>query len=283
MRERKRLRLRVLKECRDCVYRRKGCTVFLIERAGWEGNEFRLWLPEDVVGWRNWGPDAIQDWRTLEDGRLEWRHSVSLREADPPLEVDLSAGISADQENDCLWYSITATNTGDAPTDIFRPSTCFQLFNAPEFISIRGERLWACLDGKWTTTDTVPREKSRDPRRVRFLREGLRKERTVVHNEGFPFSTMPEAAGHPLIMAESRDGGKCVGIASGNMGCLFNNNDPVLRCIHSDPLVVEGIPVGGRAEAKGVILFCDGNHEALLERFEGIVPDGWWRGRGARA
>lgn len=273
--------LTVMEESYEYVYRTKGCTTLLVERAGWEGNEFRLWLPECVLAWKNWGPDPIQKWRETGKGKFEWRYSISVSDAAAPVEVDLVCSIRVDRDNECLWYSIAAANRAATACKDFQSATCLQLFNAPEFISIRGERLWVCLDGKWTTTDTVPRETSMDPRRVKFLREGLRKERTIIHSDGFPHSTMAEAACHPLFMAESRDGKKCVGIACDKLGYLFNNNDPVLRCIHSEPLAVADIPPGETAVANGVVLLCDGAHETMLERFDRIVPADWWRGGAA--
>jgi len=65
-----------------------------------------------------------------------------------------------------------------------------------------GERIWVCLDGQWTTTDAVPRPESPDPRRVSFLREGVRSERTVIPVTDFPSVVMPEQACHPLMIAE---------------------------------------------------------------------------------
>ena len=147
--------------------------------------------------------------------------------------------------------------------------------NAPQFISIHGERIWACLDGEWTTTDTVPRDMSPDPRRVYFLKEGLRKERTVVPILDFPSAIMPQAASHPLIIAENFRGDSSVGIACRTFDRLFNNNDSILRCIHSMPAPVPKLESGETATQDGVILFCRGNHSDLLRHFDRVVSQAW--------
>ena len=250
-------------------HRPDGCTVILIEREGWPGNEFGLWLPECALSWANWGDNAAQDWR-VGDGWAKWSH---LEEG-----ASLETEMRVEQDDGCIWYSHLFNNLSEEPLENVTAQTCFHLVNAPEFISIRGERIWACLDGEWMTTDRVPRERSLDPNRVRFLRRGSRKDRVVEHISSFPHSIMPEEACHPLFMAESMDGRRCVGVACRGMSFLFNNNDYILRCIHSEPVPIECIPPGKSALQEGVILFCDGNHEELLERYGRIVPGDWWGG-----
>ena len=89
---------------------------------------------------------------------------------------------------------------------------------------------------------------------------------------------MPEAACHPLLIAESFDGEKSVGIACKDMRSLFNNNDYILRCIHSEPLPTKEIASKETAYQDGVILFCDGDHQKLLEKYNRVVPSNWWKG-----
>ena len=249
-------------------HRPDGCTAILIEREGWPGNEFGLWLPESALSWANWKRDSsLQDWETDRDGAV-WRYEQEGARLETRMRVD--------QANNCIWYSHDFTNNSEEPLRDVTAQTCFHLVNAPEFISIRGERLWACLDGEWTSTDKVPRGKSLDPNRIRFLRTGARKERTIEHIRTFPHSTMPEAACHPLLIAESFDGNRSVGVSCRDMSFLFNNNDYILRCIHSEPVPIAAIPPGGSALQEGVIIFCDGGHEALLPMHDEIVPEDWW-------
>ena len=106
--------------------------------------------------------------------------------------------------------------------DAVNSQTCFG--ERPQFISLQGSRIWANLDGKWMTTDKVERDQSLDPRRVTFLKQGLRTERTVIPSKGFPSAIMPEAAHHPLFIAENFEGNGCVAIAAHNFEKLFNNN-----------------------------------------------------------
>ena len=249
-------------------HRPHGCTVILFEKENWPGNEFGLWLPECALSWVNWkGEESIQDWEVDGDEAV-WRYWEERAHLETRMRVD--------QDRGCVWYSHAFTNDSQDPLREVTAQTCFHMVNAPEFISIRGERIWACLDGRWTTTDQVPREKSLDPNRIRFLRIGARKERTIEHITGFPHSTMPEAACHPLFIAESFDGNRSVGVLCREMYFLFNNNDYILRCIHSEPVPIATIPPGKSAVQEGLIVFCDGSHEDLLAVHEEAVPGNCW-------
>ncbi|MBN2451841.1 MAG: hypothetical protein JXR77_15750 [Lentisphaeria bacterium] len=253
------------------LHRPRGCTVLTIEVEWWPGNEFGLWLPETVymgeeIIWCNWGDDACQSWDRSGD-TLRWRKSLA--------GFDLESTLEPDPAHSCIWFTHTFENTSDGVLAALNSQTCFHLVNAPQFISIRGERIWACLDGRWRTTDGVPRAESPDPRRVSFLREGIRTERTVVPSLGFPSATMPEQASHPAIIAEMFGGQGSVGIACRNYRSLFNNNDSILRCLHSGPFPIESLRPGEQAVQEAVLVFIEGDHEALVEHFEAIVPDGW--------
>ena len=260
----------------DRVYdghRPRGCTTILIEYADWPGNEFGLWLPEGIsvngkAVWGNWRGDGThQDFALDSEGRLTWKYSKE--------SFELISTLAPDEENSCLWCRHAFRNKSDQPLSKLCTQTCFHLVNAPQFISIRGERLWACLDGQWTTTDKVPRHESPDPRRVGFLKEGVRSERTVIKVKDFPSATMAETAHHPLFIAESFGATASVGVASRNFRSLFNNNDYILRCIHSEPFPIEQLMPGESEDLESVILFCKGNHEVLLKRFEQLKSRYW--------
>jgi len=253
------------------LHRPRGCTVLAIEVECWPGNEFGLWLPEtvyvgDSIIWCNWRGDAHQSWERTGDA-LRWSKSLE--------GVELISALNPDPENSCIWFTHSFKNTSSGAIAGLNSQTCFHLVNAPQFISIRGERIWACLDGEWRTTDTVPRAESPDPRRVSFLREGIRKEHTVIAVTDFPSATMPEQACHPLMIAEMFGGKGSVGIACKNYRKLFNNNDSILRCIHSGPFPIESLQPGERRVQEAVLVFCEGDHEDLLSHSEAIVPGGW--------
>jgi len=254
-------------------HRPKGCTVIAIEYADWPGNEFGLWLPEGIsvngkTVWGNWREDGThQDFTLDSQGRLTWKYSKE--------SFELISTLTPDEKNSCLWCRHTFRNKSDRPLSKLSTQTCFHLVNAPQFISIRGERLWACLDGKWTTTDKVPRHESPDPRRIGFLKEGVRSERTVIKIKSFPSATMAEAAHHPLFIAESFGATASVGVASRNFRSLFNNNDCILRCIHSEPFPIEKLMPGESEDLESVILVSKGNHRVLLERFEKLKSRYW--------
>jgi hypothetical protein len=256
------------------LHRPRGCTVLTIEVDCWPGNEFGLWLPEtlyvgDEIVWCNWKGDAHQSWERKGDA-LRWSRSLA--------SFRIVSTLSPDADNSCIWYMHSFENTSDRVLSDVNSQTCFHLVNAPQFISIRGERIWACLDGQWRTTDSVPRAESPDPRRVSFLREGVRTERTVIPVTSFPSAIMPEQASHPLMVAEMFGGAGSAGIACKDCRKLFNNNDSILRCLHSEPFPIQSLAPGERWDQEGVLVFCEGNHEAILSHFEAIVPARWGAG-----
>lgn len=263
-------------------HRPDGVTVVTIKVAQWPGNEFGLWLPEDIMMgekfvwtdwqdpdvWPNWKPgDAYQDFTQRPDGSLVWKKTFK--------DIDFRSELRPDEKNSCIWYKHTFTNISDKPLYDLNAISCFHLVNAPQFISIDGSRYWADLDGKWTTTDTVPRCESPDPRRIGFKKQGLRQERTVVPNFVFPSAVMPQASCHPLFIAESFDAAASVGVADRNYDGLFNNNDSVLRCLHSHPAPIKVLQPGQTVEREAVIVFCRGNHNDLLKHYEKITADVW--------
>jgi len=253
------------------LHRPKGCTVLTIEVEQWPGNEFGLWLPETVyvngeIVWCNWSDDAHQSWEQ-EDGEFAWQRELG--------KATITSTLRPDPGNSCLWYTHAFANTSGEALSGLQTQTCFHLVNAPQFISVKGERIWACLDDRWATTDGVPRHESPDPRRVSFWKKGVRTERTVVPSTGFPSALMPEQAHHPLMIAENFQGTGAVGIACKNWRGLFNNNDCILRCLHSEAFPIESLPPGGTATQEGVILFCQGPYDDLLAQFETVAPEEW--------
>ena len=269
--ERDLFRIRALDRKYD-LHREKGCTLLAIEVAGWPGNEFGLWLPETIylsgkVVWGNWWDNAHQQFE--QDARGRWTTKRALD------QFTVTSTLTPDPAKACLWYRHTFRNTGSATLHDLNSQTCFHLVNAPQFISLQGSRIWANLDGKWTTTDKVERDQSPDPRRVTFLKQGLRTERTVVPSKGFPSAIMPEAAHHPLFIAENFEGNGCVAIAARNFERLFNNNDPILRCLHSESLAIKQLEPGETAQQDSVIIFYHGDHSATLDHYTTRIAPHW--------
>ena len=161
--------------------------------------------------------------------------------------------------------------------DAARPefANLLPLGERPQFISLQGSRIWANLDGKWMTTDKVERDQSLDPRRVTFLKQGLRTERTVIPSKGFPSAIMPEAAHHPLFIAENFEGNGCVAIAAHNFEKLFNNNDPILRCLHKESLAIKQLEPGETAQQDSVVIFFIGDHTAILDHYITRIAPHW--------
>jgi hypothetical protein len=262
------------------LHRRDPCTLFAIEVVRWPGNEFGLWLPETVyrsgtIVWGNWwGDNAHQEW-----GRDEQGHWTTTRTFDhhywtPNRRFDQFAVTSTlipDPANSCLWYRHTFMNTGRETLRDLNSQTCFHLVNAPQFISPDGSRIWANLDATWMTIDKVERDKSRDPRRISFLRQGVRAQRAVET----PGTPVPKAVHHPLFIAENFAGNACVGIASRNFEKLFNNNDSILRCLHSESSAIRELAPGESAHQDSVLIFFDGDHRKTLELYTTRIEPNW--------
>ena len=87
---------------------------------------------------------------------------------------------------------------------------------------------------------------------------------------------MPPAAHHPLIVAEAFDQTASVGIAASEVDYLFNNNDSILRCIHSEPPAVSAAP-GESAVQEGLILFAEGAYRRVVAQHDRIAPARWER------
>jgi hypothetical protein len=269
--ERDSFRIRALDRKYD-LHREKGCTLLAIEVANWPGNEFGLWLPETVylsekVVWGNWWSNAHQEFE--ENSRGVWTTKRAFN------QFMVISKLTPDPARSCMWYRHTFRNTGNETLRELNSQTCFHLVNAPQFISLRGSRIWANLDGQWMTTDKVERDQSPDPRRVAFFRRGVRSERTVIPWEGFAGATMPEAAFHPLFIAENFQGNASVGIAARNFEKLFNNNDPILRCLHSESMPVRQLEPGQSAHQDSVVIFYNGDHRAILEHYTNHIEPNW--------
>ena len=264
-------------------HRPDNVTAISIEVNDWGGNRFGLWLPEFIemdgrYAWANWNHNnntwpegetdgGFQEWVKHGPGTLKWSMSFA--------DFDFVAELIRDDDNACLWYNLFFANTSDRVLHRLNAITCFHVVNAPQFISVDGERIWLCLDGKWTTSDKVERSLSPDPRRVSFMKKGLRSERTVVPNHEWPSAIMPEEACHPLIICESFDRKASVGTAVCDFEKLFNNNDTALRCIHSNPAPLKTIDPGQTGKIEGIIMFLKGDHQAMLGHFEKLTCGEW--------
>jgi hypothetical protein len=86
---------------------------------------------------------------------------------------------------------------------------------------------------------------------------------------------MPEAAHHPLFIAENFEGNGCVGIAARNFERLFNNNDPILRCLHSESVAIQQLEPGETAHQDSVIIFYNGDHHATLHHYTTSIAPHW--------
>ncbi|MCC6442552.1 MAG: hypothetical protein IT210_03730 [Armatimonadetes bacterium] len=256
------------------AHRPRPVTTLTIQHRDFPGNRFSLWLPETVyegqrLAWYNWNSegDITQKWSLNADGAMAWRIALE--------RFELTATLTPDPQNNCLWITRAFHNTSSETLRGLDTQTCFHLVDAPQFISIFGERIWAKLDGRWRTTDLEDRQESPDPRRAIFVRHGSRPERAIIKYTDFPSAQLREEADHPLIIVEGFSRAGSVGIGQRNFKHLFNNNDPILRCIHSESRTIAELAPGGRAVQEGVILWDRGDRRSLLKRWERITKSCW--------
>ena len=254
------------------LHRTRPVTTLAIEHRDWPGNWFGLWLPEtvyeeDKIVWSNFTKtERTQRWTIAANGILSWQRLTE--------RFELTTTLTPEAANNALWITHTFRNISGAPLRMLTTQTCFHMVDAPQFISTYGERIWAKLDGKWMTTDRVDRQASPDPRRVAFVRHGLRPAR-VVKPLAFPSAEMLEEADHALIIAEAFGGQGAVGIGQRDFRHIVNNNDSILRCIHSEPKPIATLEPGAETVQEGLIIFDRGDHVALLKRWERLVSQRW--------
>ena len=269
--ERDLFRIRALDRKYD-LHRQKGCTLLAIEVDGWPGNEFGLWLPETVylagkVAWGNWWDNAHQEFEQDAGGR--W---ITKRAFD---QFTVTSMLTPDPARACLWYRHTFRNTGSATLHDLNSQTCFHLVNAPQFISLQGSRIWAKLDGKWTTTDKVDATSPRIPAESRFSSRVCGRSGPLSHRRVSRVPSCRRSPHHPLFIAENFEGKGCVAIAARNFEKLFNNNDPILRCLHSESLAIKQLEPGETADQDSVIIFYNGDHSAILNHYTMRIAPHW--------
>jgi len=66
-----------------------------------------------------------------------------------------------------------------------------------------------------------------------------------------------------------------VGIASRNFEKLFNNNDVILRCLHSESVAIGQLEPGETARQDSVIIFYNGDHSAILDHYTTRITTNW--------
>ncbi len=255
------------------LHRTRPVTTLAIEHRDWPGNWFGLWLPEtlyeeDKIVWSNFTKtERTQRWTTEANRSLSWRRQTE--------RFELTTRLTPDATNNALWITHTFRNTSNAPLRKLTTQTCFHMVDAPQFISTYGQRIWAKLDGEWISTDRVDRQVSPDPRRVIFVRRGIRPVPEIVKHLDFLSAELLNVADHPLIIAEAFGGQGAVGIGQRDFRHIVNNNDSILRCIHSEPKPIATLEPGAETVQEGLIIFDRGDHVALLKRWERLVSQRW--------
>lgn len=248
------------------TYRECATTQIEIRVDGWEGDTFCLWLPENVSAdfgdhiWKNWGGEAIdQHFTPMGRDGFFWQY----RDARSETYCDLVI------KNSYLDITCSVVNKSPRAFPNAYLQNCLHFPKAPSFSSKNGETVYIRCDGEWIpvsmTRHWFSRKEHTLPNTTKFFFRG-----DTLHEGRYRFcldnrNVDPERSDHPLIIKVSRDRKRTIGIAGGNWDFVFHNDNPILGCIHSQPLPVE-IKPQKKATFKQRIYFCESNHESLIEQ-----------------
>lgn len=221
----------------------------------WPDNVFCLWLPEVVYAdpddplWEQWDPAvAHQDFDSTQQGGLAWRFlnercEITTQAVPGDARLDLETRI---------------VNTGrEVMANVF-PQNCFHFPKAPDFFCLDYSRVWIRSSGEWRTVlSTNPKAPPNF-----FFREDVSPGGFLVNLDKRYVNRTK--ADHPMIMVESLDGARTVGMVARAWRDVFHNCHPKLGCIHSNPQPVGNLNPGDTAVFQQRIYVRDGDRGSLL-------------------
>ena len=258
----------VLKQISERTLRKCITTQIEIQMLGWPEDTFCLWIPETVFAdfddklWANWNPSQSQqtfaqferngfDWK-YEDERCRIRAEITTDKA----SVDLACSVM--NKTDEIMKNVSVQN-------------CLHFPKAPRFSGNRGDNVYFCCDGKWipmsSTQHWFDHEEKSLNNTTKFCFRATTLQQGRYHSIRNSRNADPERSEHSLIVKESGDRTRAVGIAGENWDFVFHNTNPKLGCIHSQPLPVMLRPHES-VTFKQRIYFCNGNHKAVVEAFK---------------
>lgn len=223
----------------------------------WPDNIFCLWLPECVYAdfddliWEQWDPlVGHQDFKPKTDGGFEWRFSSNRCEI-------LSR---AAPEESCLNLQICITNRSKAVMPNVFPNNCLHFPKAPDFFCLDYSRVWIRNEGAWRTVlSTDPSA----PPNFFF--------RAEMPTPPLPSHVVPEwinvPVDHPVIIVESTNGKKTVGIVAHNWQHVFHNSHLQLGCIHSEPQPARQLKPADTAVFQQRIYLHDGDRASFVREY----------------
>ncbi len=230
----------------------------------WPDQTFLLWTPEYVAPLGgNWEPDFTQQkFSKTPRGGLRWKYPGAK-----------AASIIAEiiPRADSLLLEVRVKNKSDEDLKNVAVQNCFHLSAAANFACDDFSRIHLRTGGTWKSLKQLsPTVDMPMFYREQFLEKGR------VDSWGGRFRKYNQKArvDHPLMICTSRDGKQAVATASQDYQCVFHNQLPYLRCIHSQQAPRALLRPGHEAVFRQVIYFVDGSVAECEAAYNKDVKDG---------
>ena len=224
----------------------------------WPGQTFLLWCPEAVApfGSNAKADFAHQEFTKTEDGGLRWEYT-------PGDKARIVATLTPRASS--LRLEVSVKNLTDEPLEQVVAQNCFHLSAAPDFACDDFSRIHLRAEGEWQTLEQLQPTVDMPM----YYREGFLEAGRIDSWRGvFTRYNQAVRVNHPLMVCTSRDGKRAVATASEDFQCVFHNQLPYLRCIHSQQAPVPVLEPGAATVFRQVIYFVDGGVEECLAAFE---------------
>ena len=224
----------------------------------WPGQTFLLWMPESVapVG-GNWTVEfAHQEFTENADGGLRWEHVADAKARIIAVLIPRA---------NSLLLEVTVKNLTDQPLEQVAVQNCFHLSSAEEFACDDFRRIHVRTDGQWRSLQQLaPNVDMPMFYRSRFLESGR------IDSWGGLFKDYNQSTrvDHPMMICTSKDGTRALATASEDFQCVFHNQMPYLRCIHSQQAPIPVLKPRQDAVFRQVVYFVNGGIAECLKAFQ---------------
>ena len=251
---------------RERTIRKTVTTQVEMRRNGWDNDTISLWLPEGVHSnfgaslWNN--GDAIQSKQSFDTVA----NGVAWSYGDERCRINCTA-LSVGNVVDVTCSVLNKTNTTMPNVYV---QNCLHFPKATHFSGKAGEHVFFRKQRKWVTMKSTQNWFDRSFRLVDTTKFCFRQE--TLQGGRYPViqkrrNVDPERSDHPMIIMESKDRKRVVAFVGRDWDFVFQNTNPRLGCIHSQPLPVSLKP-SQRVDFKQRIYFFNGDRNDLLREHE---------------
>jgi len=233
----------------------------------WPDQTFLLWLPESVAPhWGNWKAGmAHQEFTKTTGGGLLWEYATRP-------DVKIVAKLVPRAHS--LLLEVRVQNLANHDAKNIAVQNCFHLSSAEDFACTDFSRIHIQTDGGWKSLRQLAPTVDMP---MYYRREFLESGRRDSWGGEFRKYNQTTRVDHPLIVCTSKDGKHAVGTASEDFQCVFHNQLPYLRCIHSQQAPIAVLAAHREAAFRQVIYFVDGGISECESAFRKDVKQGEFR------